>query len=1280
MTRRKRIALLVGQAEEYYQAEFIAGFEKKAFAGDCDVCVFATYQKYQNTAAREIGETSVFDLIPYEDFDGFVLMLDTLQTPGLADRIEEQVRTRAKGAVITVDKASLNFYSVFPCHYEGMRAVVDHMIEEHGYTDITFISGKSWHPYSKERVRAFEDSMAAHGLKVNPDRVVYGDFWYASGERIAEKMLKSPVGLPQAIICANDCMAIGVAKVLTANGIKIPEDVALAGYDSIEEGRLSPVALTSAQVSNTEFGEYTFDALLAIMEGSDPKPFNIPPKLFIGHSCGCTNCTPLPSKGIRTGWDTDISRNSVFSVFNQMDEDLLVQESFYNLVTVLFSYVYQIREFRKFSLCLNENWPLYSKEQMEKTRDAQGGAQILTADAMATGENKFYSNRIMHVIECSGKGGVNKTGIDSYFDRKILYPDLDADRSRPAAYIFTPVYFEDRSYGYAVISYDGPECYDEGYRHWIRSVMRGLEYFRRQEYVKKINHKLEELLIKDPLTGLYNYNGFVKRADKIMFRYRGMGASAMGVLVVDIKDLSKINSTDGRQNGDAAIVAVAKTIKDAFPDGTVFFYGNGEYVVLKALGIDGVKEYDRGLLNLKQSLEKFNESHDWSTGIEIYYGIQTGTPKSTDDLDALISSTIDLKNERKKNLLRDSASESGDDPNIRSQVEKIINTNSFKYEFQPIISVKTGGIYAYEALMRTAEDPALPPLTVIEYAAHIGRLNDIEMMTFTNVMTFVDSHSNYFEGDAKIFLNSIPGNHLSSDDLSKLLPLTSRNPGRFVIELTEQTEITEEQIVTLKKDYDRLGVETAIDDYGAGYSNTGNLLKYMPNYLKIDRSLLSGIDESSQKQNLVADIISFCHNNSITVIAEGVETREELRSVIHLGADLIQGYYVARPSSKISHGINPEIKETILEFERIETADRNAGCYYAGSQQRISLKKLAEKEYKTILISSDRMTFRDLTIVGQPGEEYEIALILDDDYSGQITFENISLSGRKTGSAIELGDNCDVVMTFKGENNLNYGGIKVPESSTVRFEGDGAINITLHGVDVFGIGAGTDESHGKLIFEQDGTMTINAGANNAIGIGSGLGGEIIIRRGRYVINLSGQVGVAIGSLENHTQIRVAFCAIEVESSLLNSCVLGSITGTADIFMEHVAFVAGLRCNSAVGIGTMSGDYAKVGIYSGNVRISAEAETTMAMGSVSSPQTEINTEFISANCQVRGNKAGIIGSFEDGALVSMVNSLLEGELTSVENKDIHAADEDITIVKGRTHITVNDEAIDREPGE
>ena len=113
------------------------------------------------------------------------------------------------------------------------------------------------------------------------------------------------------------------------------------------------------------------------------------------------------------------------------------------------------------------------------------------------------------------------------------------------------------------------------------------------------------------------------------------------------------------------------------------------------------------------------------------------------------------------------------------------------------------------------------------------------------------------------------------------------------------------------------GVETAVDDYGTGYSNVTNLLRYMPDYVKIDKQLMSGIQDSPQKQHFVKDIIEFSHGNGIMALAEGIETEDELIMALTLGADLIQGYYIAKPDKDLVSSIDPVVLKKIRSISRM---------------------------------------------------------------------------------------------------------------------------------------------------------------------------------------------------------------------------------------------------------------------------------------------------------------------------------------------------------------------------
>ena len=100
---RKRIALLCGQPEEYCQELFIRGFNKVIMEADFDVCVFAMYQKYQDSLQREIGDSSIFEIINYSKFDAVVVMADTIQTPGLIETIEGSLTGNYNGKVLFIE-------------------------------------------------------------------------------------------------------------------------------------------------------------------------------------------------------------------------------------------------------------------------------------------------------------------------------------------------------------------------------------------------------------------------------------------------------------------------------------------------------------------------------------------------------------------------------------------------------------------------------------------------------------------------------------------------------------------------------------------------------------------------------------------------------------------------------------------------------------------------------------------------------------------------------------------------------------------------------------------------------------------------------------------------------------------------------------------------------------------------------------------------------------------------------------------------------------------------
>ena len=336
MYNRKRICVITAQIDENTQNRFMQGLMKRAYELDYDVCVFAMYLKYQDSTYREVGDSNIYNLINFDLFDAVILCQDTLQTPGLVEKLEKRLQAEfPNGVVIAVDKENNLFPTVMMDHYTPIVKLMDHLIDDHGYKNIYFLNGLKGHIHSTQRLAGYVDSMKAHGLPVTDDMIYYGTYWYDSGDYMVDELVKDKDHLPEAILCANDCMAIGVCTAFEKHGIRVPEDIAVVGYDSIEDGRNSPVPITSADIPAEDCGHYCVDYVDARLSGREAPEFHTNVDLYIGGSCGCEGWECETMKIRREKWETDLSATGYYSCFNNMMDDLVAQtdvESFFNTV------------------------------------------------------------------------------------------------------------------------------------------------------------------------------------------------------------------------------------------------------------------------------------------------------------------------------------------------------------------------------------------------------------------------------------------------------------------------------------------------------------------------------------------------------------------------------------------------------------------------------------------------------------------------------------------------------------------------------------------------------------------------------------------------------------------------------------------------------------------------------------------------------------------------------------------------------------------------------------
>lgn len=218
--------------------------------------------------------------------------------------------------------------------------------------------------------------------------------------------------------------------------------------------------------------------------------------------------------------------------------------------------------------------------------------------------------------------------------------------------------------------------------------------------------------------------------------------------------------------------------------------------------------------------------------------------------------------------------------------------------FQPIIE-STGGIFGYEALVRSTGPKLTNPGLLFQAAEELERVWDLGR----RVRLLVAEKMRTAPKLANIFVNLHPFDLEDEELYSRFSPL-SRVASRIVLEITERTALSSVPELSKKLETLRhMGYRIAVDDLGAGYAGLASFSELKPDIVKLDMSLIRGLDKCFRKRAIVRSILGVCARDLDTrVVCEGVETAEEFNALTEIGADLLQGYLFARPAPDFATG------------------------------------------------------------------------------------------------------------------------------------------------------------------------------------------------------------------------------------------------------------------------------------------------------------------------------------------------------------------------------------------
>jgi EAL domain-containing protein (putative c-di-GMP-specific phosphodiesterase class I) len=226
---------------------------------------------------------------------------------------------------------------------------------------------------------------------------------------------------------------------------------------------------------------------------------------------------------------------------------------------------------------------------------------------------------------------------------------------------------------------------------------------------------------------------------------------------------------------------------------------------------------------------------------------------------------------------------------VRERIEQVLARREYAIAFQPIFEIHSGEMFAVEALARFDGKPYRPPDCWLADAYRSGLGVQLELELVSAALEQLPA----LPAGTVLAVNTGPEALASPDVVSAL---ASAAPERVVVELTEHIAVEDyPALAEALADLREAGVRLAIDDAGAGYASLMHILRLAPDFIKLDRQLISGIDVDPVRRSLAASLMRFAAEAGATIIAEGVETASELGALDALGIHSAQGYHLARP-------------------------------------------------------------------------------------------------------------------------------------------------------------------------------------------------------------------------------------------------------------------------------------------------------------------------------------------------------------------------------------------------
>ncbi len=577
-----------------------------------------------NPQFNNVRRNRVFDLINTDDFDGIIY-----QSGSLNNYVTEEQFLKFCSRFDAIPSVHIGFNkkgysSVIVDNFTGMKELVDHFIEEHHRKEIAFIRGPISCTDADERYDAYRKSLQEHGISYNEDLVFTGTFLPESGPAAVKEFIDNKKIHFDALVGANDQMALFAMNELLRRGIRVPGDIIIGGFDNLISARACSPALTTVGQPVSELGKEALKLLIDIIEGKRDSGtiVTLPSRLVLRRSCGSIT---VPFKNI----DSRRTDNQVSTLFEKQFINLLetdqhsVIDFLENQIISLLKDGYKLNDlFSSLGYILNEHAQeispdlhnkirqillAISEEQFEirqlkhqenedqffdfiddlrKISEPAALREFLHAKLINIGIKKLYVLRYKSSDTSELFYGNISDTHGTVFRSNQFIPGGLSTLQAPFNLVCLPLFETDSDIGFFLTDpTDSTPVFLETIRSSLCGTLQMMEMIAKErEYgislekkvqertaelqqalndLSRANDKLELISVRDELTGLLNRRGFLSAASRyVSLAKRNM--SSFICIYFDLDKLKPINDTYGHAQGDIALKAIATILNKSF--------------------------------------------------------------------------------------------------------------------------------------------------------------------------------------------------------------------------------------------------------------------------------------------------------------------------------------------------------------------------------------------------------------------------------------------------------------------------------------------------------------------------------------------------------------------------------------------------------------------------------------------------------------------------------------------------------------------------------------------